>query len=780
MKTHLIAAPSSSISTKDELTKTLQSLASAKDLATALSLFEAAPSSIIDSYVVSIVVNCAVRSGDAGTALKVVEGEVTRAKGGDKRGQNFLSTVALTSLMKGFAHSSETFTSINKNGETIGAGLLLLKTMLSPTSRYGFNCYPNCRTLNTFLRGCLWGSGGCGGVKEAVEGWRMCMKSEEKRRKKGGKCRGSKGSSGGSDGASSLFDTSSFGYMVDILLRSFKISKAEEMLNSASSVLSLEDMSSIEMKTTWTKFRIGKLKANLLGFNVNGLDTTEIETDISEIEEYWRIESDGSAGRGNIPGDEDANDISRKKSNSLYRKHACSYMKSELDRLKSIMRDREASKSRYSKNELFDLMGRRVFYFGGGGTTDSSSSGVRVVDNNGNGSSSGSGSGSGSGSDNCSNSGIGNNQNIHKSVNLTINLPDVKDQLFTSLIDNFGFRTSSSTAQTLNPYDPLFDANTNKLKFGEIFSQNRKDSLHPLRIEIGSGNGDWVINQCRSSPSPANFLSIELRSDRIAKQIEKMALGGIDNLCVAGGECGKVLRDFVGEKSVECVYVNFPEPPQQRSGDKDESAGHMLKNENLEIIGRSLLGDGRGRFIFVSDNLSFTRMIARELCNLMCRGNKIKMVDDGDRVDTSESGGLSQLEVVRGRESREVNIFAGNPNASVGWHGSSANSTSYFDGLWQSGAGANSSSTDRFVIAMRSETSAIRPVKTNSNGSYVSKKKRQREVNTSTDDITKANDDDHERNPKKQKNKKKKNKKRSPAAQEARNKRRLSSKQSLE
>ena len=83
-------------------------------------------------------------------------------------------------------------------------------------------------------------------------------------------------------------------------------------------------------------------------------------------------------------------------------------------------------------------------------------------------------------------------------------------------------------------------------------------------------------------------------------QLNKLALasdgggsgGSIDNLCVIGGECGRVLEKHVGSGKAETIYVNFPEPPQQRPGE-GETAGHMLMDENLKIIGRTLIGGGR-------------------------------------------------------------------------------------------------------------------------------------------------------------------------------------------
>ena len=86
------------------------------------------------------------------------------------------------------------------------------------------------------------------------------------------------------------------------------------------------------------------------------------------------------------------------------------------------------------------------------------------------------------------------------------------------------------------------------------------------------------------------------------------------NLAVVGGECGEVLKLRVGDNKLETVFVNFPEPVQQQCNDiDDDENGHMLMKSNLKIIGACLLGNGKGRLVMVSDNLSYTRLIARLL-----------------------------------------------------------------------------------------------------------------------------------------------------------------------
>ena len=131
-----------------------------------------------------------------------------------------------------------------------------------------------------------------------------------------------------------------------------------------------------------------------------------------------------------------------------------------------------------------------------------------------------------------------------------------------------------------------------------------------------------------------------------------------------------MLKLRVGDNKVETVFVNFPEPVQQQCNDiDDDENGHMLMKSNLKIIGACLLGNGKGRFVMVSDNLSYTRLIARLLTSLMCGGNTCRMNDGGEGVNVNQGSGLRRKELVRGRESQTVSIFCGMPNASVGWVG---------------------------------------------------------------------------------------------------------------
>ena len=81
---------------------------------------------------------------------------------------------------------------------------------------------------------------------------------------------------------------------------------------------------------------------------------------------------------------------------------------------------------------------------------------------------------------------------------------------------------------------------------------------HPIRIEVGMGKGQFILEQASRNPD-VNFVGIEKYSTVLLKAIrkrEQMELSNIYFLC----EDARELAEIFGPGEVERIYLNFSDP----------------------------------------------------------------------------------------------------------------------------------------------------------------------------------------------------------------------------
>ena len=64
----------------------------------------------------------------------------------------------------------------------------------------------------------------------------------------------------------------------------------------------------------------------------------------------------------------------------------------------------------------------------------------------------------------------------------------------------------------------------------------------PIKLEIASGTGDWVVAQAQADVGKAAWAALELRHDRVYGIFSRMVLKQVPNLCVIGGDAGAALH----------------------------------------------------------------------------------------------------------------------------------------------------------------------------------------------------------------------------------------------
>lgn len=95
--------------------------------------------------------------------------------------------------------------------------------------------------------------------------------------------------------------------------------------------------------------------------------------------------------------------------------------------------------------------------------------------------------------------------------------------------------------------------------WGEIF-----DRSAPLVIEIGFGNGEFLLNLARKRPHQ-NILGLEIALPSLRKAERKIERLGLTNAWVMQSQAHTTLWTLCAPGSVAEIYINFPDPwPKER------------------------------------------------------------------------------------------------------------------------------------------------------------------------------------------------------------------------
>ena len=134
-----------------------------------------------------------------------------------------------------------------------------------------------------------------------------------------------------------------------------------------------------------------------------------------------------------------------------------------------------------------------------------------------------------------------------------------------------------------------------------------------LKLEICSGLGEWIVAQAaadRAAKRGARWVALEIRHDRVWRTFVRSAMtfaaeAAATNLAIVAGDAAQVLPGHFAADSFSHVFVNHPEPPQQRGrqvrGDESTSdQRHLLTPLFLAAVQRVL--QPGGMLVITTDN----------------------------------------------------------------------------------------------------------------------------------------------------------------------------------
>ena len=712
------------------LSAALKDLSRRKRLADVLEMYwDESNRAVRDSHHACAVIDCCSRCGaDVAEAERVFNDPAIRGGGGGTNNNNNAQAAAsvelLTSLLKAYAHSGE-----------IAKAETLFEDMCTGGRNNGYPP-PNIRSLNTVLRGCLWSaasaverSGGdgrklsdrslTGGVVTSERVWKMFREKV------------------GSDNA---FDLSSYEYSISILCQALEVDRAEQRIAqlqsscgirskgkagfvAASSAAGCGSDPSSAFETiaasylalsrahamlgradgAWTSCQRCLNAVNMCRKASSNHDVGDDDGDGKDRAKSTSGKKKGkkqkpSAGGGKrswkhkkpTEGEEadgdGSRDARRADSNAAFRGHRLAEFEMEA---RGLLKTRGKQSEPLDCRELQNRLLNQLLCFAGGATTS-------LLE-------------------------VASSSAANSAYSLSVAAQPRNIRI--ENIERFRMASwysygASKLHESLEDGDEVFSSRRKILRengsidFNEVF-ENTKNSKRPLDIELGAGFGDWIVGQAHNQPS-RNYVSVELRADRVYQTFAKATLGFPDplrNLCNVGCDAESFLRERVGAVSVSTIFVHHPEPPTQTYGEDRADVqsiiaggtepAHMLSSATLVAAARCLKkDDGGGRLVIVSDNHWYARLICATLARVRRQQKKGKPILLRS-VSLREAAGAKEYRELRHVESFDNGSVELYQRESSSRSGAAVGST-WFDRLWRTGAGSHAERTTRFVVIMLS------------------------------------------------------------------------------
>lgn len=121
----------------------------------------------------------------------------------------------------------------------------------------------------------------------------------------------------------------------------------------------------------------------------------------------------------------------------------------------------------------------------------------------------------------------------------------------------------------------------------------------PICLEYCSGNGAWITAKAKANPH-LNWVAVEVKFSRVKKIWSAMQRLSLENLWIVCGEGLQFTRQFLGDSSIEEVYVNFPDPWPKRK----HAIHRIIQSPFLKEMERILKNEGK--MTLVTDDATYS------------------------------------------------------------------------------------------------------------------------------------------------------------------------------
>lgn len=143
---------------------------------------------------------------------------------------------------------------------------------------------------------------------------------------------------------------------------------------------------------------------------------------------------------------------------------------------------------------------------------------------------------------------------------------------------------------------------------GSILARIEPETLfpqvQPLEVELGSGDGSFLVQYAQSHPE-RNFIGVERLLGRLRKIAKKGSRAGLMNLRAIRIESAYFLGYLLPPQSLAALHVYFPDPWPKRKHRR-----HRLINETFAELAYQALAPGGRVYLRTDDRDYFTQMIS--------------------------------------------------------------------------------------------------------------------------------------------------------------------------
>ena len=157
--------------------------------------------------------------------------------------------------------------------------------------------------------------------------------------------------------------------------------------------------------------------------------------------------------------------------------------------------------------------------------------------------------------------------------------------------------TARASLEKFSIKDPCFlDIKTHP-DWANIFGNG-----NPLKVEIGFGMGDFLIEMATREPH-SNFIGIDFTKSGVQSLLTKVKAYQLGNIRVVYGDARNKLSALFRDEELETVYVNFPDPwPRKRHLKR-----RLFNPEFVNLIAQKL-GSG-GHVYLATDSESYAQQM---------------------------------------------------------------------------------------------------------------------------------------------------------------------------
>jgi len=165
-----------------------------------------------------------------------------------------------------------------------------------------------------------------------------------------------------------------------------------------------------------------------------------------------------------------------------------------------------------------------------------------------------------------------------------------------------GHASASSPVKVVEGEGPVLD-------FRKLFrgGKSTDETRRPVKLEVCSGMGDWVVSRAAADARSADWLAIEMRRNRVRMTWAKGVRARLNNLAVLRGMAHEMLSSRVPEDSLSEIYVNYPDPPEW------VGSTQCLVDAAFLLEAHRALARGGGVLTLVTDDAGYAMRMCREL-----------------------------------------------------------------------------------------------------------------------------------------------------------------------